>query len=235
VPTPKTLDGYQNSASPTPCSARHGLETFAVKQLPARLARAVAPTDRFVEGYANALCVDAAGGNDAPSFTGSRYPDYTLVQEQAWLPSPAQWRSGARWVRCDVSIQTDGVRPVTGSLRARLARRLASADRFCIRVSGNEEAVLGCDKPHDYEDVGVALLGAPDAAYPGDASMRRRAVSACQSAARRYVGVTSQVDTHLLYPARVGWERGGIRQITCEVRLHTRRSGTVRNLGRLPD
>jgi hypothetical protein len=234
VPTPKTLEGYQNSASAIPCSGRHGLETFAVKQLPARLARTATPTDRSLEGYANAVCVDAAGGNDAALFTGSTYPDYTLVQEQAWLPSAAQWRSGARWVRCDVSIQTDGVRPVTGSLRGRLARPLTPADRFCIRVSGNDEVVVGCDKPHDYEDVGVAPLGGPDAPYPGDAAMRRRAVSACQSAARRYVGVTTQVDTHLLFPARVGWERGGIRQITCEVRLHARRSGTVRNLGSLP-
>jgi hypothetical protein len=228
------LAGYQNTASAVPCSGAHGLETFAVKQLPARVARAAAPTDRLVEGYANALCVDAAGGNDAPAFTGSTYPDYTLVQEQAWLPSAVQWRSGARWVRCDVSIRTEGVRRVTGSLRGRLARQLTPADRYCVRVSGDDEAVVGCDQPHDYEDVGVALFGGPDAPYPGDAAMQRRAGSACQSAARRYVGVTGEVDTHLRYPARVGWERGGIRQITCEIQLPVRRSGTVRNLGSMP-
>ena len=114
--------------APVPCTDPHGLETWKVAPLPDRW-RAVAHLpagDAVLDDDLEEAIHTACPRRELATFLGTPPTATKLgrsyrpqpVQGFTFLPSPAQWAAGERWVRCDVGYRWGDP---DGSLRATLA------------------------------------------------------------------------------------------------------------------
>lgn len=98
-------------AAATPCAKSHTMYTFAVGHL-----TGPQPTDWEVSSTNPALrdSVAAAAGATCTAPYAKLLPSIqgtdTLIRSFFFVPSRTQWKSGARWVRCDLALVDFGTR-----------------------------------------------------------------------------------------------------------------------------
>ncbi len=90
----KELDSPSPLTNPIPCSRTHNAETFWVAKWPLKLSPS-RYTDELIKNAAEKICLTAWDFSE----------DADLNYWAYFHPSPAQWAKGARWLRCDASIQ----------------------------------------------------------------------------------------------------------------------------------
>lgn len=158
------LSSY-DTKRPVPCSSRHNLRTIAVKRL-------TRPID--YEDFGAALeAVGPACARAKARILGRN----DLVRSQSaydlnlFVPTPAQRRRGAAWVRCDLGIFAG---KVVVPLREDLS--LPAGDLpYSLTACLDARAVnkLSCTRPHGYRAVGALRLSGNR--YPTPEQVRARA------------------------------------------------------------
>jgi hypothetical protein len=106
-----TFDTAQHSAAWTasgsvPCTSRHQLYTFAVVSV---TSSASTWRDSSTHGLNDQIANDAFDACDrlyADEFPGA--PDQGRLTEYFFVAPEAQWKTGARWVRCDLGVFRTG-------------------------------------------------------------------------------------------------------------------------------
>lgn len=154
-----------------------------------------------------------------------------LIQDYFFVPSEAQWKAGARWVRCDVGVLATG----TTLADERLSRLPASIQTFVSAVSSdparyefciNSPQSVTAEGPLDDPDSVIAdctrspewklaargdLPGASGAPFPSDAVANAESTKICSPAASG----SGQIWIAYL-PTAAGWASGD-REVDCWV------------------
>jgi hypothetical protein len=139
----RQLASYTDSKKPVSCSKRHNLQTVAVVTSSTSLA-----------GLSDDELTDKAYGACLPAYRkaagGATKVAMTAYMLNLFTPTAAQRQAGARWFRCDVSLQ-QGRRyavPLTHRLKRKFARgHLTDAVRRCLT---SQRVNTTCDKSHAY-------------------------------------------------------------------------------------
>ncbi|MBU6244086.1 MAG: septum formation family protein [Actinomycetales bacterium] len=209
-------------ASPVPCRRRHAAETFLVDRLPASLGPPRAAT--YAERAAAARpCTEQAmhraiglGSRDIPS----RF-EVVVV-----FPTNAQWRQGARWMRCDAALLHGSTYArLAGALSEVIAKAAPRAFDFCTPgVPGSKAKVASrCTRPRrDWILIDEPRIAAATAAFPGPDASAREAKALCRRAAARYDDPENR--WWAIWPKRAGW-RAGYRLAMCFVPYAAYRAG----------
>jgi hypothetical protein len=151
------------------CSKPHDFQTFAVLTSPTSLAGL---TDEQLSAASTACTrpfIKALGPAVRSSLTS--YELYTFV------PTAAQREAGARWIRCDLTLDRNH-RP-TALPRHRLSRpivpsRIPDGVRTCLTRS---RAITTCERPHAYRAAMAFVIR--QAAYPSEEQFNRAADRRC--------------------------------------------------------
>lgn len=191
---------FSDTKRPVPCSGRHNTRTVAVVRVPGRVDLA-----DFMEVYgaAGPACTRARARVLGSSNLRRSLTPYIF---NFFVPTPAQQRRGASWVRCDLAIRGAGDRLIS------LAEDLSlPGGELPERLSACEDTrgwSVHCGVPHVRRSVGALQVGR---AYPSRSTVQRAAARCQRFGAGRYdVGV----------PDELQW-RAGNRVLTCD--LLTRR------------
>ncbi|GAA4670741.1 hypothetical protein [Nocardioides nanhaiensis] len=191
---------FSDTKRAVPCSGRHNTRTVSVVRVPGSVDLA-----DFGQVYraAGPACTRARARVLGSSVTRRALTPYLF---NFFVPTAAQQRRGASWIRCDLGIRGAGDRLISldedlrlpdGPLPERLS---ACEDRRGYAVH--------CGVPHVTRSVGALQVGR---AYPSPATVQRAAVRCQRFGAGRYdVGV----------PDELQW-RAGNRVLVCD--LLTRR------------
>jgi hypothetical protein len=142
-----------------PCSGPHSAQTFAVAvdALPQPTSSGTW-TDAQIEDAADTPCgIDAAAatvGVDADEFSQSR------LSVAFFMPTAAQAKSGARWIRCDLVVHADANSLATVSGDIPTLAKIDGAFATCVDVSGIRQRTTRCESsPTMYAIVGTTDLG----------------------------------------------------------------------------
>ncbi|MFD0585783.1 septum formation family protein [Dactylosporangium darangshiense] len=225
------------------CDVPHQLETVAVGRLRNDLARRGASPQR------SELTSEFAGcGRTAEEYLGA---DWRTQHTSLLLfaPSAEQWRTGARWYRCDVLVlggDIDSVHVRQGSVHGDLAGHGPSSDLVLgCAVEFVADGVwagvqrVSCNEPHDMEFVGVAESAAPG--FPDTAAALDAAFGGgCRDRARVYMAMSvdlmrqRDVTVGVLPTGEPSTWAGGDRSARCWVFLRHKVNSSVRGLGDVP-
>lgn len=191
---------FSDTKRAVPCSGRHNTRTVAVVRVPGRVDLA-----DFTEVYraAGPACTRARARVLGSSVTRRALTPYLF---NFFVPTPAQQRRGASWIRCDLGIRGAGDRMIS------LAEDLTlPAGPLPERLSSCEDTrgwAVHCGVPHVVRAVGALRVGRT---YPTPATVQRAAVRCQRFGAGRY-------DVNV--PDELQW-RAGNRVLVCD--LLTRR------------
>lgn len=181
---------------PVPCSQPHTMKTFAVVTIPKRISL------KNVNGRKlNAFIVNACFSQFRKALGGS-YSARAQSAYSVWsfLPTKAQRKKGARWVRCDLSLSgatSTGVGflpslpnlsfPMVGS------RPITDATRRCLATADHDYWTI-CAKPHVARADQTFVFANPTAQYPTQAAINAQAATQCPG--KRALGQGSWEWTH---------------------------------------
>ena len=219
-------------AAATSCSSTHVLYTYGIGQI-----KDVTSDDWTAKGSKTEL--DATISADASKTCNSPYekllPNLTwsqqLVQSYFFVPTQAEWKAGARWVRCDVGVLATGV-AVTKQALSELPTRISTftnlvnddPERFnycvntqvSVKKSGPLDTagalVADCTKNPQWELESYAnfpdALGAP---FPSATTVHSDTSEACTQ------DLATQTQVWVAYiPSKSQWKTGD-REIDCWV------------------
>lgn len=182
------------------CAGKHTSQVVAVTYLPDglswRRASVGKVTKLAVKGCQPAL--DAALGGDVVLRAQSAY------QLTFFIPTKAQRRAGARWIRCDVVL---GLSPLT-SLPPTLALTDPLADGVTACLDGRG-VVRSCSKKHTFRATGAVTIDRKR--YLSDRAFRTVGSRKCQK------HITNNKPFYLTWPNKHAWKLGD-RTITCYTR-----------------
>jgi Septum formation len=154
-----------------------------------------------------------------------------LIEAFFFVPTEAQWRAGARWVRCDVGVLKTGTTIADESFRALPASIMtfvravrSDPERFEFCINSNESVseagpldnpdatIADCTKDPQWKLAAHANLpGAAGAAFPDDATANAESTKICAPAA------SGDGQVWLAYlPTKAGWAAGD-RTVDCWV------------------
>jgi hypothetical protein len=216
---------FLTSYQPVDCGQTHVAETIHLGTFTGALAERPTPPQVGSAAIRPAFTECDA---KATAFVGGDWRGARLTVNVV-PPSPAGWKGGARWFRCDlVAVPTveprffagrphDYPMQQSGSLRDALTRPSPLAYGCLNEDKWQELQQASCTKAHQYEYVG--FWTAPDGPY-ADANRNDRSIHAqCRTLVARYAKVP--VDRMLPYrtgtrfqlPSEPAWDRGdrGIR------------------------
>ncbi|MBM0231829.1 septum formation family protein [Micromonospora sp. STR1_7] len=213
---------YLTSYAPVDCAKTHLVETFHVGTFTGALAARTTPPP--VES-ATMRSTFADCDTRAKQFVGGDWRTARLSVQVA-PTSPAGWKGGARWYRCDI-FELDEVNGPNGESDAAIQRtdslRGALASRSPLTLGCMNEdkwgmlRTAGCTAGHQFEFVGIWT--APDRSW-ADAARDEAAIhTACRAVIARYAKVPVdgklpyRTGTAYRFPSRPLWERGdrGVR------------------------
>jgi hypothetical protein len=199
--------GSTDPRMPVPCSRVHRLKTYAVVTVPMKY-NLYKPNGPAFSHYAYVVCTrkfwSALGGNSA---TRSQ----TSYEEAYFLPTKAQLKTGARWLRCDVSLY--GAVPGSYSYVQPLpnlqfpligTRPITDATRRCLANAGNDY-VTTCNRPHVARADQTFTINST--AVPSHAAINAQASTTCPG-------------KRIVYPYPLQWELGN-HTITCFTKTTT--------------
>jgi hypothetical protein len=224
-----------------PCDETHTTYTFAVQNLPARQASAFssalsASQSEQAETAARTQIREVAAEVcrvELEYLVPTRGDRYSLVTSFTLLPSDAEWRAGARWVRCDIGLlaqptpraPTELV-PLPSQITD-LALSVQHTPRqyeVCLAAPVSSSAAMGgphtdgtkparCDEVDAWYFLASVPLGyAPESAFPGGDALSQAASTACSLALDASGGYNASM--WRFYPGEQGWADGQ-RTATC--------------------
>jgi Septum formation len=186
--------GFREAYEVVDCDEPHRTETFAVGTFTATPAAADVPP---ATGSDAAKAAYAGCDTRAVAFVGADWRTARL-----WLgvvqPSPAAWRGGARWYRCDLievsTVEDDGdLVTRTGTLRGALTDRSSPLRLTCYAVrltaTGSIDTMpaRSCTVTHNAEFVGVWRTG--ELPYPTSGEQWAAFHKGCRGLIATYAGV----------------------------------------------
>ena len=188
---------------PVACDGRHTSRTFLVPVAPARVDLT---SPDAVGRWASGVCGPAWRRAISPDYSRrlmSAYDGYAI-----FVPTAAQQRDGARWVRCDIVLfgGRKALAPLPRRVRTPALRSATppDAEARCY-TAGRSLYVTTCARPHGYR--AKAVFAMKGRAYPAERAFQRAAGRRCARASdvRRWV---------FLRPSAQEW-RAGFRYVTC--------------------
>lgn len=217
-----------DGAAAVPCTGPHRTETFFVATLPDTFPDPATATVRQRLDVTANTCT-----NDRMlAYLGLSMPIPSRFRPIAVFPTPAEYASGERWVRCDVGY--DAGRE-TGVLTQ-------PAPAWVAANAGNPTAFAACTPSTGYSQTPSAtktnitectnparqwvLVAKPTIAkiwqkYPGAKSLERKSAAACKPVKNTFHGGLKDPYARgwwYIYPLAKSWEQG-VRTTTCWVPL----------------
>ena len=126
------------------------------------------------------------------------------------FPTNAQWKQGARWMRCDAALlQGSGYARVKAPLSTVVAEAKDGAFDFCTEsVPGSRAKVASrCTKPKkNWILVAEPRIAPASANFPGVAAVSREAKAVCKKVAKAYPD--PQDRWWAIWPKKSGWQAG---------------------------
>lgn len=227
-----------------PCDEPHGGEVVSVLQMPD-------PTDDTYPGWGRnlegaddqvAACVGTGDDpGDLETFLGSTplsltdaqvakgaFDAYAVtgVQYAMYIPGPAAWSAGERWLACSAVLSNSLRVPssFTGSLEGALGipGELDVQFSWCKQQppnSRNTFTVVPCSESHNYEQLASYSAGSNDTAYPGDDALGTLAAELCPVVSSEATGKRSDdlpvgIALGWTYPLDYEWSNGD-RAVRC--------------------
>jgi hypothetical protein len=154
-------------------------------------------------------------------------PKEALFYPTYYVPSTAQWNSGARWVRCDmteIKVGSEVAKPKLTTLPARFADliselkanpakfALCENDVFNNGPDGAQTSYADCTKPNDWTFVvRLTLPGSATAPYPGTAALQTLGTQKCNAAVKAVAGH----DLVAKAPSETDWVDNDVRTVDC--------------------
>lgn len=160
----------------------------------------------------------AKGAADAYAVTGVQYAMY--------IPGPAAWAAGERWLACSAVLSNRLKVPssYTGTLRGALAKpgELDVQFSWCKQQppdSRDTFTVVPCSEPHNYEQLASYSAGSGDAVYPGDDVLGALAEELCpvvssEATGKRSDDLPAGIGLGWTYPLEYEWADGD-RSVRC--------------------
>jgi Septum formation len=214
----------------TPCAASHTLYTYHVGAVAGEKASSWAGSGGSTS-LSPSVQTKAAHACDLSALLPNEKWNQQLIQAYFFVPTEAQWKAGARWVRCDVGLLATGTTLDNESFRA-LPRSIASfvhgvsSDPARYELCMNSTDSVTQVGPLDNPDATIAdctsdpqwrlathaaLPGGATAAFPDDATANAESTKICAPAA------TGDGQVWLAYlPTKAGWAAGD-REVNCWV------------------
>jgi Septum formation len=217
-------------ASATACAGSHTLYTYQVGTISGETASTWAGS-----GSGTQLSPDVQAKADDACSISKLLPhlkwNQELIEQYFFVPTEAQWKSGERWVRCDVGVLATGTTLDNESFTAlpsKISSLVSSVKsdparyEFCMNSTesvtdvgplDNPEATIGdCAKDPQWK---LATRGnLPEAAgapFPDDATANAESTKVCSPA------VTGDNEIWIAYlPTTSGWASGD-REVDCWV------------------
>jgi hypothetical protein len=224
----------------TSCSHTHVLYTYGIGEV-----KGVSASDWTAKGSTTALdptiaataekTCDASYGKLLPTLVWSQQ----LVKSYFFVPSQAQWKAGARWVRCDVGVTATGTSVDKQKLSALPAHIstftnlvMDDPERFdyCVNspesvkklgpLDSSKSIIADCTQGPQWELSSFADFPA-DATFPSKSTIQKATSEACSP------DVESQGEVWTAYlPSKSQWKTGD-REIDCWVGSDSNDSGTT--------
>lgn len=184
--------GYRSTYAPYPCDESHLTETLHVGTLTGADAAGSRPPTSGSDGMRAAYATCHREANEAlgADWRSGRIDLYVM------FPSPAGWRGGSRWFRCEVSEvrSLDDLETVPRSASLVGALKGDSPLRHtCFEPKADDDDVLtgmtavSCTSRHHAEFVGVWT--APDTDYATFKRNDRKTGDGCSALIAEYAGV----------------------------------------------
>ncbi len=188
------------------CRRSHAGETFYVGTLPKSLGPPRKAT--FAQRAAAAKPCTEAAMHQAIGLGGRKIP--SRFEVVVVFPTNAQWRDGARWLRCDAALLQGGsyVRLKT-TLATAIAKASPGAFDFCTpKVPGSRAKVASrCTKPNqNWILIAEPRIAAASSAFPGLPAVTREAKALCKKAAEEFDD--PQDRWWAIWPKKAGWKAG---------------------------
>jgi hypothetical protein len=200
---------FFNNTQPVPCSSTHTAYTFAVEQLPSRIAfPGVTIQNDAIQKAAADRCHAAfrrfIGGNDATRALARLAVTY-------FLPRQVGFHLGARWVRCDVvALKTArSLAPLPAKLQGFLDSPSAlTTYGVCSKGKPGVSRLLMCSERHEYRALAAIRLGNATAPYPGVNATVSLGTRRCKTLVAKQLGVTGGFTYSWTYPSTTDWAAG---------------------------
>jgi putative regulator of septum formation len=200
---------FFNDTQPVPCSSTHTAYTFAVEQLPSRIAfPGVKIQNDAIQNAAADRCHAAfrrfVGGNDATRALARLSVTY-------FVPRQVGFHLGARWVRCDVvALKTArSLAPLPAKLQGFLDSPSAlTTYGVCSKGKPGVSRLLMCSERHEYRALAAIRLGNATAPYPGVNATINLGTQRCKKLVAKQLGVTSGFTYSWTYPSTTDWAAG---------------------------
>jgi hypothetical protein len=233
MPGVRATESPAELSPPVPCAELHTVETISVGAFEAGVAGEGPPTaPNPVRQGAYAACAGSARQVLGDDWRAGRVG--LLVAP----PTSAQWRTGARWYRCDlvelVDVNADGMAVARrlGSLNGALSGGEAlGLGCFAVDVvsATAPKATVPCSRQHNVEFAGV--FDAPPGPYPVGPQLYGQSHDGCRKVAAEFVGLPN--DATFKERATVfwngygqeGWDLGN-RGVRCYLVINPRSSVT---------
>jgi len=126
------------------------------------------------------------------------------------FPTNAQWKQGARWMRCDAALlQGSGYARLKAPMSTVVAEAKDGAFDFCTEsVPGSKAKVASrCTKPKkNWILVAEPRIAPASADFPGLAAVTREAKAVCKKVAKDYPD--PQDRWWAIWPKKSGWKAG---------------------------
>jgi hypothetical protein len=210
------------------CAKTHESYTYAVT----RLGKTFSYASWLTSKNAIRSDVDRAAYSACKAQQKLKLPGLTtreaLLYPTYYLPSVAQWGSGARWVRCDITLIRVGstiahpkltALPAFAELTSTLTTTpakyaLCEDDPASNGPDGAQTTYADCTGPADYTFLAqLTMEGAPGVAYPGLAALTATGETQCKGLP---VGATSSGhDIVAEPPLQLDWTKYGDRNLDC--------------------
>ncbi len=200
-----------DQTQPVSCEKTHTAVTFFVGELPPSAVRgATSSGDDRIEQTAEQLCAKRF-----PGYVGGSADDraLTMLQPAYFLPDAEQFRSGARWVRCDLYAHESGnkLAELTGDMRNALRQpKVRNQFAICSTKAPDQRGFTHslCGDPHKWRAVSTLRLGKDKAKYPGENELRARAKKDCEEPVRDWLNTREAFSYGFEVPRKSGWAQG---------------------------
>lgn len=150
----------------------------------------------------------------------------TGIQYATFIPGPAAWQAGERWLACSAVLSNRLKVPssYTGTLKGALAKPGSLDEQFswCKQQppdSRDTFTVVPCSEPHNYEQLASYSAGSNDTQYPGDEALGALAEELCpvlssQATGKRSDDLPDGIGLGWTYPLEYEWSNGD-RAVRC--------------------
>jgi hypothetical protein len=213
-------------AAAVSCSSPHESYTYAIATITQKFAGSWQDSKGNPRADVDAAAFAACLAKEKSLLPGIT-PKEALFYPTYYVPSVAQWTSGARWVRCDMTeirVGSEVAKPKLTTLPTRFAElvselkhnptkfALCEDDVFNNGPDGASTSYADCTKPADWTFLTrLTLPGGSSAPYPGAAALKSLGAEKCAAAVTAPAGHDIVAKT----PTKTSWVQDGVRTVDC--------------------